>query len=506
MASSQLKAGAFLNYVIIALNAAIGLLYTPYMLRMLGQSEYGLYSLVASVIGYLTLLDFGFGNAVVRYTAKFRSEGKIKEQYSLFGMFLSLYLLIGLISFVAGLVLYANVDNMFAETMTTEELHKAGIMMLILTFNLGITFPFSIFRSIITAYEDFVFQKVVQIFRLVLNALVMVFLLKLGYKAITMVVVHTVFNVITLLLNCFYCIFKIKIRLFFGRFDFSLLKEIAIYSFWIFLSSIMDKIYWGTGQFVLGAVSGTVAVSVFAIAIQLMNMYMSFSTAISSVFLPKVTRMVVNNASDKEMSSLFIRTGRIQYSVIAFILCGFIVFGRPFIQLWAGTGYGDSYIITVLFFVALVAPLIQNLGITILQARNEMRFRSLLYVAIAIVSLVVQIMLSKKMGAVGCAVAVSAALLLGQGLIMNIYYHKKQRLDIFGFWTSILKMSIAPALVSLTSLFVINHISIDSWGRLLLFIGGFSIVYLSFFWVFSMSKNERLLFSSVIHKVIKRNG
>ena len=87
---NQLKAGAALNYVVIVLNIAVGLLYTPYMLRMMGQSEYGLYSLVASVIAYPTILDLGLGNAIVRYTAKYRAEGKTKEQYEMFGMFLVL--------------------------------------------------------------------------------------------------------------------------------------------------------------------------------------------------------------------------------------------------------------------------------------------------------------------------------------------------------------------------------------------------------------------------------
>ena len=77
---NQLKAGAALSYLSIALNMVVGLVYTPYLLRMLGQSEYGLYSLAASLIAYLTVLDLGFGNAIVRYTAKFRTEGKLREQ------------------------------------------------------------------------------------------------------------------------------------------------------------------------------------------------------------------------------------------------------------------------------------------------------------------------------------------------------------------------------------------------------------------------------------------
>lgn len=62
---NQLKAGAVLNYVIVCLNIVTGLLYTPFMLRCLGQNEYGLYSLVASVIAYLTLLDLGFGSEYI---------------------------------------------------------------------------------------------------------------------------------------------------------------------------------------------------------------------------------------------------------------------------------------------------------------------------------------------------------------------------------------------------------------------------------------------------------
>ena len=69
MAINQLKAGALLSYVSIGLNNIIGLVYTPILLRMLGQNENGLYTLVSSVVAYLTVLDLGFGNAIIRYTA-----------------------------------------------------------------------------------------------------------------------------------------------------------------------------------------------------------------------------------------------------------------------------------------------------------------------------------------------------------------------------------------------------------------------------------------------------
>ena len=504
MPINQLKAGVVLNYVVIILNTVVGLLYTPYMLRMMGQSEYGLYSLVASVIAYLTVLDLGFGNAIVRYTAKFRAEKKTEEQYEMFGMFFLLYLVIGIIAFGIGLGLYFNVGTLFGDTMTAVELGRARIMMLLLVANLAFTFPMSIWGSIIQAYEDFVFQKSLNIFRIILNTAVMICLLHFGYKAVAMVVVQTIFNVLTLVLNFIYCRRKLNIHIYFRfkHFHWGFLKEVAIYSFWIFLNAIMDRVYWSTGQFVLGAMVGTAAVAVFAIAIQLEGMYMQFSTAISSVFLPKVTAMVATNRSRKEISDLFIRTGRMQYIVLAYILSGFIIFGRQFIELWAGAGYTDVYIISLLFFIPLTVPLIQNLGITILQARNEMKFRSVLYIIIALVSLAMQIVLTRFFGGIGCAMGVSGALVVGQILIMNVYYQRRQDLDIKTFWKEISKMSIIPIVLIFSSMLVIRHFfALDSWGKLILGIAAFSLVYIPLFFRFSMTDDERNLFISMFHKI-----
>ena len=502
---NQLKAGALLNYVVIVLNILVGLLYTPYMLRMMGQSEYGLYALVASVISYLTVLDLGLGNAVVRYTAKFRAEGKLKEQYDMFGMFLIIYLILGLIGLIAGTGLYLNVDNMFGDTMTPVELGHARTMMLILVFNLAFTLPMSIFGSIITAYERFVFPKVINIARTLLNTFVMIALLSIGYKAVAMVVVHTVFNVLTLLINYVYCKKKLHIEIHFGHFEWGFLKEVAIYSFWIFLNVIMDRIYWSTGQFVLGAISGTVAVAIFAVAIQLQQMYMMFSCAISSVFLPKVTGMVAKNDDRKLISELFIRTGRIQNIMMFFILCGFIIFGQQFINLWAGQDYSSAYYMTLAFFVALYIPLIQNLGITILQARNQMKFRSILYICIALCALGAEVLFSKFFGGIGCALAITLALLLGQGVIMNIYYQKKQGLEIKLFWEEILKMNISPLLLTTIFLCLTRYVFlIESWVSLGLSIIIYGIIYVSLCIKFSMNNSERNLFVAPVLKFFKR--
>jgi O-antigen/teichoic acid export membrane protein len=504
MRINQLKAGAILSYVVMGLSNLVGLLYTPYMLRMMGQSEYGLYSLVASVVAYLTILDLGFGNTIIRYTAKFRAEGKSEEQETMFGMFIVLYSIIGLVAFLLGLVLYFNLDLIYSNALTGDELEKTHILMLLMIFNLGVTFPLSIFGSIVTAYERFVFQKLIQIGRIILNTLLMIVLLEMGYRAIGMVVLITVFNIASLLLNFWYSKYKIKVKIRFGKFDWKFFRELAGYSFYIFLGAIIDRLYWSSGQLVLGAFVGTAAVAIFAVGIQLEQMYMGFSTAISGVFLPKVTAMTSKEKSEKEISSLFVRTGRIQFIVMAFILTGFILFGQQFILLWAGDDYRDTYIIALFFFIPLTIPLIQNLGITILQARNQIKFRALLYIAIAVLSLVMQLLVVKKYGGIGCAAAIGSAILIGHVLIMNIYYFKKQHINIPAFWKEIGKMSVVPVLLSLSTFLVLQFIKLDTVVSLGTGIILFSCIYIPLFWKLSMNNYERELLLKPLNEIIRK--
>lgn len=500
---NQIKAGIILNYFVIFLNTIVGLLYTPYMLRMMGQSEYGIYSLVASVISYLTILDLGLGNAIIRYTSQYIAEGKKQEQYELFGMFIVLYIVISVIAVIGGIAILVNVDNLFGETMTPLEIERSRTMLIILVFNLGFTFPMSLFTSIVAAYERFVFPRLVNIIRILLNTLLMILLLHLGFKAVAMVVLHTIFNVSTLLINYVYCKKKLHIKIKFGRFNFSFLKEVAIYSFWIFLNVIMDKIYWSTGQFVLGAIVSTTAIAVFAVAIQLMYMYMQLSTAVSGVFLPKVTSMITLKTSNHVISDLFIKVGRLQNVVMSLILFGFCVFGRSFVKLWAGDDYEGAYCISLLFFVSLYIPLIQNLGITILQARNQMRFRSLLYITIAIISLFLQVLFTQKWGEYGCAIAIAGSLFIGQGLIMNIYYQTVQKIDIRLFWVTIIKMNLLPILLTILFYFILDRGNrIDTWGQLICWGLLYFFVYVLVTYGFSLNGEERGMFQTYIKKYL----
>ncbi|WP_080843904.1 oligosaccharide flippase family protein [Cytobacillus gottheilii] len=500
---NQLKSGAILSYVSIFITTIIALLYTPIMIRLLGQSEYGLYSMIGSISAYLSIMDLGLGNAIVRYTARNRAIGNKEAESRLNGMFLLLYSVIGLLTILVGFVVYNTVDNVFGAGLTLMELEKAKIMVIIIIINFSLSFPLAIFGSVMQAYERFVFVKVVAIIRSLLVPLITLPFLFIGFGSVTMVIVSTLVNIICLLFNVFYCFRYLKIKFHFGKPDYRLMREILGYSFFIFLGIIVDQINWNTGQIILGAVAGTTAVAVFAIAIQFIRLYLQFSTSLSGLFLPRVSMMVANNASSFELTNMMIKYGRVQYIILAYILSGFILYGRPFIDIWAGTSYSGAYYMVIIIMIPITIPLIQNIGLSVLQAKNLQGFRSVVLIMIAILNVIISVLLAKSYGGVGVALGTGISYIIGNGIIMNFYYHYKIGINILLFWKNILLMSI-PVLTSLTLGIGMDFvITKDSLLFLISKIVLFSIGYFLLMWFYGFNNYERSLFKSFT-KALKR--
>lgn len=502
--SKQRKLGALLSYVSIIASTLVQLLYTPFLISKLGQSEFGLYSLIASVIGYLTVLDLGFGNAIVVYTAKYRAQKKYEEEKKLHGMFRIIFFIIGIIAALIGIILFLNVNNLFGQTMTSTELSEAKIMMLILSFNLFISFQFSIYSSIISAYEKFTFQKIMSIVNTLLKPLLMIPLLFLGYKAIAMTVVITIVNIIVLLSNYTFCKRKLNINIKFMGFDKNLFKTILGYSIWIFLGVIVDKVNWSVDQFVLGSVAGTVAVSIYSAASTINTLFINLSTAINTVLLPKMSKMVAKNASNEDLTKEFIKVGRIQYIIIFLMCSGLIMFGKEFFIAWVGQDFINSYYIAIILIVPLCIPLIQNLGISIMQAKNMHKFRSILLLFIAIANIAISIPLAKAYQGIGSAIGTSLSLIIGNIIIINIYYYKKVGINVIKFWKEIFKMTI-PFVIPVTLILIImNFTTLHGYKYLIIFGGIYTILYLITVYCLVMNNYEKNIINKLLKKINKK--
>ena len=500
MKVNQLKVGVILSYMTQAVHILKGLVYTPVMLRLLGQSEYGLYNLVSSVVSYLGLLSFGFGAGYMRFYSRYKSKNDTEGVAKINGMFLVIFSVISLLCLIVGTFLIFNIKSVFGDGLTSYELKKSKVLMIFMVVNLALNLLGTVFGNYITAHEKFVFQKTVNFLTSLLNPFITLPLLLVGVGSLGMVLVSSFLTVAGLLVNLYYCFKKLHMQFSFNTFDFSLLKEMWVFTFFVFINIIVDQINWSVDKFLLGRMMGTTAVAVYSVAANLNSMYMTFSTTVSSVFVPKVNMMVSNN-DNHTLNKLFIKVGRVQIIIIGLIISGYIMFGKEFIALWAGSKYIEAYYVGLFLMIPLTIPLIQNLGIEVQRAKNKHQVRSVVYLLVAISNIFVSMVCIKIWGIVGASVGTAVSLLLGNGLVMNIYYHKKLDLNILAFWKEILKI-VLPIVVTMLVALVIKKVIVVSGIYSLIFnIIIYCIIYLCFIYFMGANSEEKKLIIVPLEKL-----
>lgn len=501
MRINQRKAGVMLSYTSEAVKILSSLLYTPIMLRLLGQSEYGLYQLVHSVVAYLGLLSLGFTASYVRFYSKFKANEEDDKIPNLNGMFLTVFMIIAVIALVCGGLMTYNIEGVFKTGLTAEEYPKARILMALMTFNLAITFPNSVFSCITAAHEKFFFQRLLLLLNNLLNPFLTLPLLLMGYGSIAMVLVTTFIYISLLITNIWFVCFKMREKFVFKNFDFSLLKNIWSFTFFIFLNQIIDQINWSVDKFLLGRLAGTIAVAIYGLGAQINTMYLQLSTSISSVFVPQVNKIVAEEDDNHKLSQLFTRIGRMQFFVLGLIMTGFIFFGKPFMLFWGGEGYSESYYVALWLIIPVTVPLIQNIGIEIQRAKNKHRTRSVVYFFIAIANIFLSIPLIKWVGPTGAAIGTAISLTVGNILFMNWYYNYRIGLEIKNFWIGILKMLPALIIPVGVGVCIMLFVPIRKLIVLLALALVYAVIYVLSMWFFGLNASEKQMLSSTFGRV-----
>ena len=504
MSIDQRKAGVLLSYMGEVVKILVNLIYTPIMLRLLGQSEYGLYQLVYSVVSYLSLLSLGFGSSYLRFYSRYKAQKDEDGVAKLNGMFMIIFCLISLICVGCGIVMLANIRSIFGTGLTENEYVTARILMGLLIMNLALTFPNSVFNCVITANEKFLFQKLLILLQNIFSPFLTLPLLLMGYGSVGMVLVTTFLTLVVLISNMLVCFKKLHIRFCLKKIQISLLKELWIFTFFIFLNQIIDQINWSVDKFLLGRLSGTIAVAVYGVGSQINTLYLQFSTSISNVFVPKVNRVVAETNDNVLLTDIFTKVGRIQFIVLGLILSGFIFFGYPFIKMWAGNEYKDAYVVAILLIAPVTVPLIQNLGIEIQRAKNMHKARAIVYLFIAIANIFISIPLIRMCGPTGAALGTTISLVAGNIIFMNWYYHVRMGLNMFHFWREIANFIPALIVPCMVGIIIAKFADITN----VISLGVFAIVYTAVYGIsiyfLGMNDSEKKLVEEPVGKILRK--
>lgn len=498
----QRRVGAVLSYVSLVVNAVVTFIYVPLLLTFLTTEEYGVYELIGSIIAYLSVMDMGLSTTLSRFYVKSTVSDDKERTENLLGMAFVIYLVLTLVAVCIGFVFYGSLGELFGESFSVDELELARQMMILVIINCVIVLPGNWFVAVINANERFIFARSLSIFKYSAQVIATLSILNFHSSALVVLGVQVFFNTAVVAMYAWYCFIRLKVRARFRRWDWRLLRAMLSFSFFILLNMLFDQVFWKTGQVVLGAVVGAAAVAVYGIACKIItSAYMQLSTSVSSVFLPRLTAIASRTDKMDEIDGIFCKVGRLQAIIVWGVIAAFAVLGQDFITLWAGADFSDAYPATLILMVGLCISLTQNVGILILQAKNRMAFRSVIYILLAILDVLISIPVSAKFGVIGCSVVAAVLLLLGTGPVMNWYYFKYIHIDIARFYRQVLPLTIPAATSAAVTGVVTGLVSASaSWGTFAWQAVLFLASYLVTLWVVGFNSYEKGILLSVFRQ------
>lgn len=500
---SQLKGGVFLSYFSQILQILITIFYTPVMLRLMNQGDYGLYQIVFSVVGFLSLMTFGFSGSYVRFFAVSETKDNPKEEIArLNGTFILIFGVLGFIVLLLGLWIAVNTDVVLGGKMSDVELDRAQILMYLMVVNCALNFPEIVFKNFMIANERFITLQTLNVISIVLNPCLTFPLLLWGKGSIGMCVALLTITIVKLSVSAYYCISKLTMRFSFHDLKFSAVKDIGAFSFYIFLESIISIINLSVDRFFLGKFVGSVATAVYAVGGQINTLYMYLSQTISSVFVPRINRLVEQGNKDKELSDLFIKVGKIQFVILYMVLLGYCLFGQRFIQLWVGDEYYMSFFVALILIVPNTINLIQNVGYEIQRAKGLQKYRSLMWLGIAILNVIITLFLIQRYAECGAAMGTAIAWIVGSGFVMNWFYARYVQLDVKRFWREILIIAKGGIIPVITFAFAYDFFLQCSINMYILGLIAFVILYSISMFLIGLNNTERRLLVDYVKNII----
>lgn len=499
----QRSLGTILSYVYMVLHIIVNMLYVPMLLRYIGQSEYGLYQIIGSVMAYFTVMESSLSAGILRFYCKYRALNDNRGMENTLAIAKCVYYALSMIVIVLGCIGEFGIHLFYKGSFTASELFESELMFAFLIINLVVTLTNYVYVAAINGNEKFVFIKIVGIISMLLQPICVMLAIKKYPYAITIVIVQLIINCAVSLTRRKYATDKMDVKIVLHEKNTELVKAIIKFSAAILLASIADQIFWKTDQIIIGKFFGTTLVSVYSVGAQIYTNYMPIGTAISGVFMPHVSELYTHKEGKREISNLFVKVGRISSFLLLMVLTGFAAFGQEFLQIWVGNGYRESYYIALVVMIPFTIDLCQNLALTILQVYDKYTFRARMYFIVAIMNIGLTIMLISIYGIIGAALATGISMFIGNGIIMNIYY-SKIGIDVKMFWKNILPIIFCSVIAFLFGN-VLKMIHLDSviiqFG---VHISLYVIMYAVLMYCFVFNDYEKGILVKIVKKFIRR--
>jgi O-antigen/teichoic acid export membrane protein len=374
MASSrQLLLSAATNWFGFVLQIVIAFFIAPYLIHKLGDSTYGIWGFVESILAYLTLFDMGVAACVVRYVARHHSLSEQDALNRLVSTASGLFLVLGAAVVLVGLVLLPT----FLPTLARSELTRFdGIAFYCLMLvNLGLTLPLGIYPAMLDGLSRFQTKTIIRTLFLGVRTIGTIYLMESKPNLLNLGIWHVATNLLEhLVMGLFVHLHLPLLRIRRGNLDRSTFQEIRGYSLDAFLAMLAGRLSLQSGPLIIGWMLPVTYVTWFLIPSRLLEFAKALLRSVTSILTPAVSQLQARGETLR-LRDLYRKASRLSLYLILPIQLGLIIYGGSFIQLWLKDVAYRERCETVLIILSLSLPLVvmQSVASRILYGLGEIR-------------------------------------------------------------------------------------------------------------------------------------
>lgn len=499
--NSQIKSGAIISYAGIIISTVASLLYTPWMKNQIGDANYGLYTLVGSLVA-IFMMDFGLSTSVTRFISKYRAENNEMQINNVMGYVFKLYIAIDVIISIVLIIVYLLIDNIYVGLSISERDTLKKIFLIFATYSV-LAFPFTPLSGVLNAYEKFVWLKICELFQKLFAIFLTVVALLTDHGVVALVLMNAVSGIATILIKLWIIGKGKMIRPNFWIRDKVLLRELFGFSIWVTVLALAQRLIFNIAPSILGVTSTSIEIARFAPASQLEGYFFTFAYAINGLFMPMVARLDYN-MDNRGIENIMIKVGKYQICVLGLLFAGICTIGTEFIELWMGSEYRISGICTVLLIAPSIFLYPQQIANTLLSIRNKIKYQAMSALIIGAINVGLSFVLTPQLGALGSSISICVAFLVNL-VLLNIVYHKVLHLNLKQFYKVVYIRYVPLILLAIIiTQFILRYITNSGWLWLLVKIVVCTTVYLMLLFMIGFSKEEKAQIISVIRKRLKK--
>lgn len=495
MAKSETKLGSLLSYFLILLNSLYGLVITPYILGVVGKSEYGVYQTIAAMMASVAVLEFGIGSTTQRYLARYIAQGDQKSCFNFSAMALIQTCVMSIVMGAVCFVLYFTLDSAYGNAFTVNELSRAKQIYVVLSFYVVLHIYENALWGIISGYNKFIFSNSLKIFALVLKVILYFIILPIIKNALAIVIINVIMEIIIISIEYIYIKRNLNHTIKLYQWSSNIFKESFVYSLLLFVQAVIIQFNGNVDNMLIGAMIGTTAVTIYSFSIAVFGMFESFSMSISSVLLPTVTNFVIHGAGRDDVEKLVIKYGRVQWIVMGCVLFGFICYGKEFYSLLLGEGFEDCYYLSLILMVPVIFPLTSNTCLAILKVKNLLGFRTIALGYAAIVNFVVTYIGLKYYGYWAAAAGTAISTIISGVISLNIYYQYKLKIRMLLVYLNIFKRTTLCLILTAIPCYYLNVFIGGSWFWFVTKIAVFMCMFLLLMHFYGFNNDEKKTFN-----------